>query len=113
MVAPERKLHGRENDGQGCGWLVRRRASFTLLSVALGTLVSHWRRGEVREGGHPGGHRGFRLPQRGKEKMGCEGAGMVTNQRWTRRCCGLLAGYESSDHASRSEGRASGVSTAA
>lgn len=73
---------------------------------------SHWRRGECERGAsrRP---QGVPSPQRGKEKMGCEDAGMVTNQKRTRRCCGLLAGCESLDHASRSEGRASGVSTAA
>ena len=29
---------------------------------------------------------GVPSPQRGKEKMGCEDAGMVANQRWRRRC---------------------------
>lgn len=56
MVGPERKLHGREkeedDDGQGCGWLVRRRASLTLLSVArTRNPRSHWGRGGSARGG--------------------------------------------------------------
>lgn len=102
-----------DDDGQGCGWLVRRRASFTLARTR--NPRSHWGRGGSARGGGIQAATGGSVfvPQRGKEKMGCEDAGMGTNQRWTRRCCGLLAGCESSDHASRSEGRASGVSTAA